>query len=430
MPFRKAGLGASLRYLAFALLAVAAQASGQQPGQPPPSGALRVFLECSGGNACDQREFRTVIDWVNWMRDRQDAELHIIITSQETGSGGRSYVLDYIGLGPLAGFEDQHSYTTLGTDVRDENVRGLTRVLSIGIARYSLLRGLTPPVDLVRTAGAEDLTDRLVTSDQVDDPWDFWVFELDFDTNLNGETSRRNRRLSGGFDASRITTTWKFELGARGTWRRDEIELSDTTIVDHRRDWDVEADLVYSLAERWSLGGGAEVSAATRTNQDLSVAVGPQLEYSFWPYEEAPRRSLRLRYTLDVRHFEYEEETLFGYTAETRLQEQVELSINQREPWGNVFANLSGSHYLHDLEKYRVSTGGFLSFRIVRGLNLNVNGRASWIRDQLFLPAEDISDEEILLERRRIASNFDWNFGVGLSFQFGSIYNNVVNNRF
>ena len=57
-------------------------------------------------------------------------------------------------------------------------------------------------------------------------------------------------------------------------------------------------------------------------------------------------------------------------------------------------------------------------------------GGISWIRDQLFLPREDISDEDILLERRRLASSFDWDVGVGFSFQFGSIFNNVVNNRF
>ena len=59
-----------------------------------------------------------------------------------------------------------------------------------------------------------------------------------------------------------------------------------------------------------------------------------------------------------------------------------------------------------------------------------MNGRFSWIRDQLFIPAADISDEERLLQRRRLASNFDWDMGIGLSFQFGSIFNNVVNNRF
>jgi hypothetical protein len=46
------------------------------------------------------------------------------------------------------------------------------------------------------------------------------------------------------------------------------------------------------------------------------------------------------------------------------------------------------------------------------------------------LPDEDISYEELLLQRRRLASDFDWEFGIGFSFQFGSIFNNVVNNRF
>jgi len=264
----------------------------------------------------------------------------------------------------------------------------------------------------------------------VDDPWDFWVFQVDLSTNMSGETSRQNRSVRGGVDASRTTTTWKLQLEAGGRWRETEIELSDTTIVDTRRDWNVQAGAVYSVADHWSLGAEVDVSAATRTNQDLSVAVGPALEYSVWPYEEAPRRSLRLRYQVGVRYFDYEEETIFGVTAETRPVEDVELSISQRQPWGTVFANMSASHFLNDFGKYRVSTGGALRFRIVRGLNLRVDGRVSWIRDQLFLPARGVSDEERLLQRRRVASKKDWNFGVGFSFQFGSIFNNVVNNRF
>lgn len=407
-------------------------ASAQDPeAVGGPNGPLRVFLECSGGSACDQREFRTQIDWVDWMRQRQDAQLHVIVTGQGTASGGRSYVVDFIGQDGLEDVDDRLTFSTLGSDVRDEAVRGLGRVLGVGIARYALLAGSPTPVEVVRAESVdESLLDRLVTSDQVNDPWDFWVFEIDVGTDLSGETTRSNRRFSGGFEASRTTTTWKFEFEADGSWRRSEIELSDTTIVDTRRDWDVQLDLVYALADHWSFGGGAEVSAATRTNQDLRVDLGPELEYSVWPYEEAPRRSLRARYQIGLRHLDYEEATLFGFTKETRPVEQLRLSLSQRQPWGSVFADLTGSHYLHDPGKYRVSTGGFLSFRVVRGLDLNVNGRAAWIRDQLFLPAAGVSDEEILLERRRVASNFDWDLGIGFSFQFGSIYNNVVNNRF
>ena len=403
---------------------------GAQEDTEESTGALRVYFECArGGAGCDQREFRTQIDWVNWMRDRRDAQVHVIVTSQETGSGGRLYTLDFLGLADLEGMDDQLEVTSLGTDVRDEAVRAMTRVLAVGLGRYSVLAGVGAPFDVVGS-DRSDRTDRLVTSDQVDDPWDFWVFEVDVSGDLSGETSRRNRSIRGGFEASRTTTTWKYSLDASGNWRRNEIQLSDTTIIDTRRDWDTEIDVAYSLADHWSVGGTAEISAATRTNQDLSVLVGSALEFSVWPYEEAPRRSLRVRYEIGVQHFQYEEETIFGFMEETRPLERLEVSINQRQPWGSASANARASHYLHDTSKYRVSTGGFLSFRVVRGLSLRVDGGVSWIRDQLFLPREDISDEDILLQRRRLASSFDWGVGVGFSFQFGSIFNNVVNNRF
>jgi hypothetical protein len=398
------------------------------------NGALRVFYECSGGfrgGGCDSREFRTQIDWVNWVRDRRDAQVHVIITTQETGSGGSSYQLDFIGLAQLEGITDRLTYTSLGTDVRDETVTGLTRVLAVGLARYSVLAGSGAVLEVRQPAGP-DVPDRLVTSDQVDDPWDFWVFRVSANTDLSGESRRRNSRVGGSFSASRVTPMWKFEFDARGNWRESQTDVDDTTTyVDTRRDWDVNTGLAYSLARHWSLGGEVHASAATQTNQDLSVELTTALEYSIWPYEEATRRSLRVRYLVGVRHFNYEELTLFGYLEETRGYQGVEVWLSQRQPWGNIFASLAGSHYLHDFGKRRLSSGGRLSFRIIRGLNLNVDGRVTWVSDQLYvLPDEDISYEELLLQRRRLASDFDWDFGVGFSLQFGSIFNNVVNNRF
>jgi len=407
-------------------------AAQEAPPLQAGDGALRVYYECSGrGGACDSREFRTQIDWVNWVRDRKDAQVHVIITGQGTGSGGSFYELHFIGLEELDGAEDNLTYTSFGTDVRDETVRGMTRVLAIGLARFSTLAGATAVLDISRAEGAGAPTDRLVTSEEVTDPWNFWVFRIGLDGNLSGESSRSNQRFSGDVNASRVTPDWKFNFGADGSWRESETTLSDSSIyVDTRRNWSAETGAAYSLAAHWSVGAEADVSSATSTNRDFSVAANSALEYSVWPYEEAPRRSLRVRYTLGVRHFDYEEETVFGFMEETRGVQSLEVSLSQRQPWGTFFGNVEGSHYLHDLDKHRLSTGGFLSFRIVRGVNLRVNGRVSWIRDQLFIPAADISDEERLLQRRQLASNFDWDFGVGLSFQFGSIFNNVVNNRF
>src|SRR5512139_1491221 len=77
------------------------------PPSPPPrppvqtpqrtSEALRVFLDCQ--TYCDFDFFRTEIAFVNFVRDRKDADVHILITSQRTGSGGSEYTLKFIGLG-------------------------------------------------------------------------------------------------------------------------------------------------------------------------------------------------------------------------------------------------------------------------------------------------------------------------------------------
>ena len=73
---------------------------------------------------------------------------------------------------------------------------------------------------------------------------------------------------------------------------------------------------------------------------------------------------------------------------------------------------------------------GDLEFRITRGLSIDTNGSISQVRDQLYIPARDLTDEEVLLQRRALETNYRWSFSFGITYQFGSIYNNVVNPRF
>jgi len=51
------------------------------------------------------------------------------------------------------------------------------------------------------------------------------------------------------------------------------------------------------------------------------------------------------------------------------------------------------------------------------------------IKDQLYLPKEDLSPEDILLERRQLGTDYSFELSAGFNFSFGSILNNVVNPR-
>ena len=71
-----------------------------------------------------------------------------------------------------------------------------------------------------------------------------------------------------------------------------------------------------------------------------------------------------------------------------------------------------------------------MSLRVFKGLDFNIGGEYSQVRDQLSLPKEGASKEDILLELKQLATSYDLSISMGFSYRFGSIYSNVVNPRF
>jgi len=94
-----------------------------------------------------------------------------------------------------------------------------------------------------------------------------------------------------------------------------------------------------------------------------------------------------------------------------------------------ILSKLNFKNFLDDFQQYNAQLFGRISYRIFRGLSLNLSGSASLIRNQIYLPKGGATDEEILLERRSLATDSRFRFGLGFNYTFGSIYNNIVNSR-
>ena len=427
-PLRAAGL-----LLFLAGLMGPAPLSGQEPTATQASSRLNVFLDCEGRECMAASTFfRTEIDWVNWVRNREDADVHVILTSQTTGSGGNEYQLDFIGREALEGSDDQLFSRSLGTDVEQEELDGVTTTLAIGLARYGALSGLRGFVAVEPLAPRRAGRDARVLGPQdVDDPWNLWVFEVSASGTLDWTKTRDSERIAGDFMASRTTPTWKLELHLGANRNVVETLLSDSSVFESTlTDWAAEGQLVYSLAEHWSVGLISSLARLPRDNQRLRVEVTPALEYSVFPYVEATRRTLTTRYAIGPTHSDYLSKTIFEKTQETRYQESLQVRYAHRQPWGDGSLSITASHFLDDVEQHNIALRGSVSFRIARGLSLNVGGNVSRVTDQIYLSAEGETDEEILLNLRTRASDKNWGFNVGFSYRFGSIYNNVVNNRF
>ncbi len=413
--------------------AAGAVPAGAQEEEPSRQETIRpnVFFDCQGRN-CNNTYFRTEIEWVNWVRARDDSNVHVIMTSQTTGSGGREYQMDFMGRDQDQPYEDQIFYRALVTDTEREALDGIAHALGVGLARFANAAGYRSIVRLEAVEqSARGSLGRVVSADEVDDPWNLWSFRIGASGNLDGETTRQTIRVNTNWSASRVTPTWKQSYSGRATFSRQETERSDSTIfVDQRTDWNFNALVVYAIADHWSVGFRSLSGRLTRFNQAFRFAVTPAIEFSFFPYEEATRRSLTASYDLGPTYRHYIERTIFGELKETRFEQSLEIELSQRQAWGDASVSIQGSHFLHDASLRTVSLEGDISFRVTRGLSINIDGDVRWVNDQIFLSAEGQTDEEILLRLSQRRTDFDYGISIGFSFQFGSIFNNVVNNRF
>ena len=388
-----------------------------------------VFFDCSGPR-CNFDYYRTEIDWVNWVRDDDAADVHVIITSLGTGGGGREFRFDYIGHGPYEEYEYALRYQSLPTDTEREQLDGFAHALGVGLASFANSAGFRDIVQLVGTGPSDIAGQRVVARSEVVDPWDLWVFRINGSGEFDGESSRKSVESSGSFSVSRVTPTWKVRTNVRSSYRRLNVELDDGDFSDTRVDWNFNQTAVYALADHWSTGMQLQSARMTRFNQRFRIELTPVIEYSFFPYDEATRRSMTASYRIGGAFREYFETTTYGYDEETRWEHSFEIDFSQRQDWGDAGITLQGSQFLHDPNLYNVSLRGDIDYRVVRGLSINARGNIQRVKDQIYLSAEGATDEEALLALRRRATSYEYSLRLGFSFQFGSLFNNVVNNRF
>lgn len=390
----------------------------------PAAEAVRVFLDCNA--YCDFDHLRREITYVNWVRDRQDADVHLLITSQGTGGGGQRYTLKYIGLRGYQGMDDEVEFSTRQYDTADEVRNAVSQRIGLGLARYVMRGAFAERLRLTFRApdGGTAPTKKLR------DPWNLWVFGVGINANVNGESQSSSRNYSGQLTARRVTEQWKFNASVRGSRSTSRYDLDTETFRSKTSRYTSSSALIRSLGDHWSAGIEFSGRRSTVDNYDLFVRAAPGLEFNVYPYKESTRRQLVFVWSLGLNYANYRDTTIYDKLKETRPTQSFTVALEATQPWGSVNTSLVGSHYLDDFSKNRLSLSGGVELRIMRGLNYQIFGNYSRVRDQLSLVKAGATDADILLRLRQLKTSYYYGFFTGLNYTFGSKFNNIVNPRF
>jgi hypothetical protein len=365
--------------LAAVVIVAPTRAAAQETTPVAANEPLRVFLDCRQPG-CDGNFFIDEMPYVRFTRDRMDAEAYLLVTGLGTGAGGIQYTVNVTGQGPFVGRSDTLVSSVPPNSTADQRRRELLRIFRLGLVRYLTATSFASRLSLTYVAPT---TGEPSPTAVTNDPWDAWIYRVSANGNFGGESQSRNSRFNGSLSARRITNDWKFTAGASSSYR----------------------------ASRYTFTDGTNTSYTLRT------------------YSTAFRLVRSLIYSLGVQHYRYVEQTIYFLDQETRPSHQVVLAATTRQQWGSFDVQARMSQYLHDGSKQNMSVSGSTDLRLSRGFSLNLSAYASQVRDQLYLAAGTLSRDEVLTQQRALQTSYQYNFFLGLSYTFGSIYNSVVNPR-
>ena len=382
-------------------------------------GAPNVFIDC---NYCDINFIKEQIPIVNYVRDRKDADIHVLYTSQNTGSGGSNYTLLFIGQNKCDNMNDTVKYTTNKTDSDDQSRIKMVNALKLGLIRY-----------VSKSSVADQMNISFPKSGKVEQPkddWDYWVFKLSSNGSFNGEKNYNSKYIYSSISANRTTEDLKLNFSLSNNYDESNYSYETETITNITRSQYANASFIKAIGGKWSWGIWGSAYTSTYNNINFSYSFAPGIEYNIFPYSESNVHQFRIYYKVFHTFNRYVDETFYFKKKEDLWQHSLNASLSLIEPWGSLSIGSEVENYLDDFTNISYGIYSSASLRLFKGFSLSFYVNYYSIGKQIALPLEGATLEEILLRRRQLETTYNYYAYFGISYSFGSIFNNFVNPRF
>ena len=378
---------------------------------------IKVFLNCR----CDDDYLKQNTLFFDYVRDMDLADIEVFVFEITNASGGSNFSFNFKGKNK---FNKEYviSKTIPQNTSFNKSRKSLLDTYKLGMASFLSNTDYQSQVEV-------NFNNNLFPENLTKDKWKNWVFEVYGSFNFENEKSINEEEYNFGFDIDRVTNNWRFRSDFEIDRSIRFFSGGEQNYSSERESFYFSASLVKSISNHFSTGIFSSYTQDTYRNYKSSYNISPAIEYNFIPYNEVLTREVTLAYKLGYNLFRYIDETIYGFEDQKMFNHSLTLNLRFREKWGSIYSYLVASQFLDLPEQNRLTINNNLNIRIIRGLSVRISAYFRFIRDQINLPKGEASVEDLLLRQRQISTNFQNRISMGLSYTFGSIFNNIVNQR-
>jgi len=392
----------------------------------------KIFLNCASWG-CYEDYVRTELSFFDFVRDRFQADVQVLIIRQENGAGGANYTLNFIGQTKYKNQTDTLKFSTKQADSDDMIRKKLVSTLKIGLIPYIKSPDFLEQINI-------DLPKRKTEDALIKkDPWKFWVFTLGFDGSFTAESNSKYSSQNGFLTINRVKPKLKTQFSFNYNTNKSEFvfpeedslgNIINTKIRVRTENHSASGLVVKALNEHWSWGGYYQNWSSVRSNIEFGQSLAPAVEYNIFPTSKNTQKQFRCigqtgAWSIKLARLN-ERDQHYEFIPFYRMDGILSLT----QPWGNIEAGVGGHHFYLEKDLYRFDGYLNVNWRVFEGFNFYLSSGASYIKDQdLYLPKGSIDRNAVLLQGAILPTNFSYYAYFGASYTFGSINNSVVNPR-
>lgn len=390
----------------------------------------KLAVVFGGQTYVDLTYLKTKLTIVDFFLDAPSADIHILTNEQRTGGGGRSIQMIFYGQNRFKRLRDTLTITippnSTEFERRDEILKGIKIGLVPFLSKTSYAKYLDVSMNMTEQEAIQQLT-------ATNDPWNYWVFKVGTDGTFDYGDVYKTTDVNSYLSIERITDKWKLLFYGSGNYNNYKYSYTDnSSSIEYEilnRKFNFEHALVASLGPHWGVGYGLSLSKSTFNNIRSQLAAKTMFEYSVFPYKDVNTRFITLSYGVNRVFNRYYDSTIYLLTEEALWAQVLRTNMSFTQKWGTFNSTITYTSYLHDGGINNLSASVSFNIRIGGGLFFNVYTSGAKVQDQIYLKNGSVSLQDVLTRGRVLPSRYNFNSGVGLTFRFGSKFNNFVNPR-